>query len=96
MLFEDVLPGLRAGKRIARQGWNAGGQYVAFQPGYPGGIAINVNTATATGLPEGTICRFRPYLMLCTADGSFVPWAPTVSDLLADDWDFVMPQSDAR
>jgi hypothetical protein len=32
------------------------------------------------------VCVFRPYLMLRTADGSFVPWAPTVSDVLATDW----------
>ena len=57
-----------------------------LQDGYPDGIAINANTARATGLNEGAVCVFRPYLMLCTADGSFVPWAPTASDVLAEDW----------
>jgi len=86
MYFEYALPKLRAGMRITRDGWNAAGQYVALQPGYPDGIAINANTAAATGLPEGTVCAFRPYLLLRTADGSFVPWAPSVSDVLAGDW----------
>lgn len=84
--FGDALSMLRAGQRVTRQGWNARGQYVTLQKGYPDGININKNTSEATGLAEGTKCVFRPYLMLCAADGSFVPWAPTVSDVLAEDW----------
>ena len=87
--FSDALNDLKAGARIAREGWNAGGQFVVLQKGYPDGIAINANTAEATGIPQGTVRVFRPYLMLHTADGSFVPWAPTVSDVLADDWTVV-------
>ncbi len=84
--FSRALVDCRLGMKISREGWNASGQYVVFQAGYPNGIPINANTASATGLPEGTICTFRPYLMLCCSDGSFVPWQPTVSDLLATDW----------
>jgi hypothetical protein len=82
--FGRALEYLRAGHRVTR--WNATGQYVVLQAGYPDGIAINGNAARATGLPEGTVCQFRPYLLLRTADGSFVPWSPTVSDVLAQDW----------
>jgi hypothetical protein len=88
--FSEALVRLRlVGSKVTRQGWNAPGQYVVLQKGYPDGIAINANTAQATGIPEGTVCVFRPYLMLCTADDSFVPWVPTVSDVLALDWVFV-------
>lgn len=86
MNFGDALNEIKAGHKLAREGWNAGDQFVVLQNGYPDGIAINANTAEATGIPQGTVCRFRPYLMLRAADGSFVPWAPTVSDVLADDW----------
>jgi hypothetical protein len=86
MDFSDALRGLKSGQKITREGWNAPGQFVVLQRGYPDGIAINANTAAATGIPEGTVCRFRPYLMLHTADESFVPWAPTVTDTLAEDW----------
>jgi hypothetical protein len=84
--FSNALVNLKQGMKATREGWNASGQYVVLQRGYPNGIAINANTAQATGIPEGTMCVFRPYLMLRTADGSFVPWAPTVSDVLAEDW----------
>lgn len=84
--FDDALRLLKRGKKVARHGWNGQGMYVTLQPGYPDGIAINLSTARATGLTEGTVCRFRPYLMLRTAQQDFVPWAPTVSDVLAEDW----------
>jgi hypothetical protein len=87
--FGYALTALKNGARVTRGSWNAAGQWVAYQKGYPDGIAINANTAQATGIPEGTVCAFRPYLMLCTAQGDFVPWAPTVSDVLAEDWGLV-------
>ena len=86
MNFSTALDELKTGARITRHRWNAPGQFVVFQKGYPDGVAINANTAEATGIPEGTVCAFRPYLLLRTADGSFVPWEPTVSDVLAEDW----------
>jgi len=60
--------------------------FVVFQAGYPQGIAINANTAQATGIPEGTVRQFLPYLMMLTADGSFVPWVASQTDLLGLDW----------
>lgn len=86
MDFSAALKQLRQGERIHRAGWNATGQRVSLQKGYPDGIGINANTAESTGLPEGEIHVFRPYLMLQAKDGSFVPWQPTTSDVLADDW----------
>lgn len=86
MDFGEALGALKHGARVARAEWDATSQFVVHQKGYPDGIPINANTAEATGISQGTVCRFRPYLMLCAADGSFVPWAPTVSDVLAEDW----------
>lgn len=77
---------LRDGGRVARVGWNGKGMWLAYQKAYPDGIPINANTAAATGIPEGTVRRFLPYLMMCTADGSFVPWLASQTDILATDW----------
>jgi Protein of unknown function (DUF2829) len=85
--FSDALIQLRLGSRVFRSGWNGPGQFVCLQDGYPDGIAINANTARATGIGQGTVKKFRPYLMLHTAQGDFVPWVPTVSDVLAEDWE---------
>jgi hypothetical protein len=89
MGFGQALLSLEAGYRVTRTGWNGSGMWVTYQRGYPDGIAINANTAEATGIPEGTVCKFRPYLMMRTADGEFMPWVASQTDLLATDWTYV-------
>ena len=86
MDFGQALAAVKTGSKIARSGWNGSGMYVVHQAGYPDGIPINANTARATGIPEGTVCAFRPYLMMFTAQGEFVPWVISQTDALADDW----------
>lgn len=88
--FGVALAAVKAGAKIARRGWNGRGMFIVYQAGYPDGIAINANTARATGITEGTVCRFLPYLMMRTADGSFVPWLASQTDILAEDWE-VLP-----
>lgn len=77
---------MRAGCKVQRKGWNGKGLYVVYQKAYPEGIPINKNTAEATHQPEGTVCKFLPYVMMCTADGTFVPWLCSQTDLLSVDW----------
>lgn len=79
---------MQNGNRVRRAGWNGKNMYLAYQPGYPDGIAINANTAKATGQPEGTVLKFLPYIMMRTAGGEFVPWLCSQTDLLAIDWEF--------
>lgn len=83
--FEVALGWAREGTKITRFAWHED-EFVVLQKGYPNGIGINANTAQATGIPEGTVRSFRPYLMKHTADGSFVPWTPNQEDVLAEDW----------
>jgi len=89
--FEWALIQLRNGQKVQRTGWNGKDMYITFQKGYPEGIPINENTAQATGIEQGTVCRFSPYIMMKTADvlmPTFVPWAPSQSDILGLDWDY--------
>jgi hypothetical protein len=92
MGFGGALISLKRGLLVERAGWNGKGMWLAYQKGYPEGIPINKNTAEATGMPEGTVCKFRPYIMMRTAQGDFVPWGASQTDLLADDWSVVEPQ----
>lgn len=89
--FGWALSALREGKRVCREGWNGKGMWVAYQRGYPEGVAINRNTAEATGMKEGTVLRFLPYLMMKTAQGDFVPWLASQTDILAQDWCIACP-----
>lgn len=84
--FSEALELLKTGLKLGRAGWNGKGMWIALQKAYPAGIPINKNTAEATGLPEGTVCKFLPYLMMKTAGGEFVPWLASQTDILAEDW----------
>lgn len=90
-LVTDIGWAVRAmrnhGLKVARAGWNGKGMWLAYQKAYPDGIPINQNTADATGLPLGTVCKFLPYIMMRTAGGEFVPWLCSQTDLLAEDWE---------
>lgn len=86
--FDVAIKLLKAGYRVYRRGWSGTGMWIGYQKGYPDGIAINKNTAEATGIEEGTVCNFLPYIMMKTASPSttFVPWLASQTDLLSDDW----------
>lgn len=86
LTFSQALAHLKNGVKMQRTGWNGKGMYITYQKGYPDGIPINKNTSDATGLPEGTICKFLPYIMMKTADNCFVPWLASQTDILAEDW----------
>ena len=84
--FGGAIAALKAGKKVARVGWNGKGMFGVYQKGYPEGIAVNKNTAEAYGVPEGTVMKFRPYMQLKTAQNDCAMWVPSVSDVLAEDW----------
>jgi hypothetical protein len=91
--FGEALKRLKAGKHVARVGWHGKGMWLAYQKAYPDGIPINQNTADATGMKLGTVCKFLPYLMMKTAprdrlqeENCFVPWLASQTDLIEEDW----------
>lgn len=86
MDFSRALDLVKYGKKVSRKGWNGRGMYVVYQKAYPDGVAVNVQTAQAIGIPVGTVRNFRPYLTMCTKQQDFVPWVASQTDLLAEDW----------
>jgi len=87
--FSYALALLKDGKKVCRSGWNGRGMWIVLQKAYPDGIPINKNTAEATGLPEGSLQSFLPYIMMRTAGGQFVPWLASQTDILSCDWEVV-------
>lgn len=84
--FGWALDQLKSGKKVCRTNWNGKNMYLVLQEGYPDGVPINANTAKATGLPEGTVCKFSPYILMFTATQEFVPWLASQTDVLSEDW----------
>lgn len=88
MDFGSALKGLKQGFKLARTGWNAGGQYVYLvgEGRYP--ATTDTGREIAAGEDDDRV-PYRPYLALKTVQGDVVPWEPTVSDCLAEDWELV-------
>lgn len=85
MNFGIALALLKAGKRVAREGWNGKGMFVylvgagRYPPSTPSGHFI------ANDHMDGCV-PYRPYLAMLTVDGDVVPWVASQTDILADDW----------
>lgn len=86
MDFSQALLKLKKGYKLERSGWNGKGMFVFLQKGYPDGVPMNKQTAEALNAAEGQMIKVLPYLMMYTADGSFVPWLASQTDILAEDW----------
>lgn len=87
MDFSDALREIKAGSKVTRDGWNGPGQWVAMSPGFELGpdrvYSEPIRDAIVAAGEPGT---FLPYLMMCNAQGAYVPWLASQGDLLATDW----------
>lgn len=99
MSFGDAIEAMRAGKRVARKGWNGKGMWVAMTPGSTfkadnarSGAALHV--ANAEQVSEITVL---PHIDMRAADGSLViGWLASQTDMLAKDWEIVSAPVEAN
>lgn len=83
MDFSQALTQLKAGERVAREGWNGKGMFLFLVPG----SRFTVNRPPLLGIyPEGTVVDYHAHIDMKTAQGYVVPWLASQADLLADDW----------
>jgi hypothetical protein len=94
--FGDAIAALKAGKRVAREGWNGKGLFV-FMP-VPAQIPLET-VPKMTSLPDsvkaefarrGTGPAYSNQLALVKPNGEVNGWSPSTPDALADDW-MVLP-----
>lgn len=78
MTFGDALEALKAGKKVARSGWNGKGMWLLLQ--VPDKNSKMTHPYIYIEYPEG-----HP----AYPNGSRVPWLASQTDALADDWGFV-------
>lgn len=83
MDFGAALASLKLGMRVARSGWNGKNMYLYLV----NSSEFEVNRKPLLQiLEEGTVVKYRAHIDMRTAQGDFVPWVASQSDLLADDW----------
>ncbi|MFO1351922.1 MAG: DUF2829 domain-containing protein [Gammaproteobacteria bacterium] len=83
MNFSEALIQLKAGHRIAREGWNGRDMFIFLVPG----SHFTVSRPPLLGIyPEGTPIDYHAHIDMKTAQGYIVPWLASQADLLTDDW----------
>ena len=86
MNFGAALEAIKAGKRIARTGWNGKGMFVYFVP--PASYPVQTGAAKAH-FGEGAMVPYNAYMAIKNVDGTVSTWVPSVNDCLASDWGVV-------
>ncbi len=86
--FGTAVEALKQGARVAREGWNGKGMFLYYVPAnkYP---ATRNEHGMMIGVFEDDMVPYREYIALKTVDNQVVPWAPSISDALAEDWQIV-------
>jgi hypothetical protein len=85
--FSMALALVKAGKRVARAGWNGKGMFLFLVPG--SNFLVNREPLLSI-LGEGAEVTYRPHIDMLDAEGRVVPWLASQTDLMAVDW-FVLP-----
>jgi hypothetical protein len=86
--FGGALALLKDGYRVTRSGWDGKGMWLTLSPGCP---ELRPDRIWSEQIQDyanahGGTAQFRPYIMMLTAQGDFVPWVASQTDLLAEDW----------
>lgn len=76
MTFGQALETLKAGRQVARAGWNGKGMWLKLVP---------VHLADTVAFQHAAL-KPLPWIGMKTADQCFVPWLASQTDMLADDW----------
>ena len=78
--FGEAVKYLKRGLKVCRQGWNGKGMYLAH---------VNSYQYKVNGEVHKDSLFLSPWIGMKTADGKFVPWLASQTDILAEDWTFV-------
>jgi hypothetical protein len=84
--FGQAIEAMKAGKKVAREGWNGKGMWICLMPAlYLDKDIINGRTKKFIG--EGVDLDSQPYFVMWTAQQKWQPgWLASQTDMLAEDW----------
>jgi len=86
--FGDAIHYLKAGKKLARSGWDGKGMFIFLVPAnkYP---ASGNKNGTLIGEFKDDLVPYGAYLAMKTAQDNIIPWLASQTDMLADDWEII-------
>lgn len=77
--FGGALDMLRAGLRVGRRGWNGKGMWLQL-------VQARDWSMSSDAISNESPLQKLPWIGMKTADGCFVPWLASQTDMLASDW----------
>lgn len=80
--FGWALVRLQSGERVQRKGWNGKGMWLA---------RVTHGEWSASGSGKFDEYPHLPFILMKTADNCVVPWLASQTDVLALDWQVVVP-----
>lgn len=83
MSFGGAIDALKAGRRVAREGWNGNGMFLFL---VPGSLFKVSREPLLSILGEGTEVQYHAHIDMKTAQGYVVPWLASQADMLSEDW----------
>lgn len=72
LTFGQALEAARKGQRVTRAGWNGKGLWIEYRP--------------ERGVSLAHFAIFYPVHSAAYPNGAIVPWAPSQTDMTAEDW----------
>ena len=94
MNFGQAIEALKAGKKVAREGWNGKGMWIALMPAPPLAKVRTpqdiINGRTRKHIGDDKDLDSQPYLVMWTATKQWQPgWLASQADMLSEDWSIV-------
>ena len=84
--YGTALEHLKAGKKVARKGWNGNGMFIYYVPAAKYPVNRNKNKTMLEHADSEGLIQYQPYLALKTIDGSISTWVASISDTFAEDF----------
>lgn len=83
MGFDEVIKGLKSGRRYRREGWNGKSAFIFLVPG----SVFRVNREPLMSIigPDAVV-EYHGHVDMMTSQGFVTPWQPSHADMLAEDW----------
>lgn len=92
MSFGHAIVAMKEGEAVARQGWNGKGMFLYYVKANSYLATSGIANAHFSPNESGKIMvPYRAYIAIKTVDGDVVPWVASQTDMLADDWQIVIP-----
>ena len=89
MNFGQAIEALKAGKKVAREGWNGKGMWIALMPALHLDKDI-INGRTRKHIGDDKDLAAQPYLVMWRATKQWQRgWLASQADMLSEDWSIV-------